>query len=195
MSGVGPRHCTEEGIQLPAVNADSAKLGTPGHRAWTSGQHKDPAGRENPLDGLGRGRQELGVEESSSSLSSSSEPPGLWLKPGNAPGYTALLPNSPVRPKGMSCCVGVLLRPGAGQGGRLEERVGLGLETAQTPLVARTPNSWLLLCLWGSLFYSTCCLDTQCRLPQKDSAILTALGGLCQGWAGPHLLRAGLGYP
>lgn len=83
LSGVGPRHCTEEGIQLPAADADSAELGTPGRRAWTSGQRKDPAGRENPLDGLGRERQELGVEESSSRLSSSSEPPGLRLKPGN----------------------------------------------------------------------------------------------------------------
>lgn len=117
LSGVGSRHCTEEGIQLPAADADFAELGTPGHRARTSGQRKDPAGRENPLDGLGRERQELGVEENSSRLSSSSEPPGLRLKPGKPPGYTALLPNSPVRPKGMSCCVGVLLRQVVGRGG------------------------------------------------------------------------------
>ena len=41
---------------------------------------------QNPLDGLGRGRQELGVEQRSSSrLSSSSEPPGLRVEPGTPP--------------------------------------------------------------------------------------------------------------
>lgn len=41
---------------------------------------------QNPLDRLGRGRQELGVEQRSSSrLSSSSEPPGLRVEPGTPP--------------------------------------------------------------------------------------------------------------
>jgi len=170
LSGVGPRHCTEEGIQLSSLCG----------RAPTSGQRKGPAGRENPLDGLGRGETGVGVEESSSRLSGGSEPPGLRLEPGSPPGYTALLPHSPVRPKGMGQCG----CPATLGGGRLEERVGLGLETARTPPVARTPKSWFLLCPWGSLFYPICCLDTECRLPQREGVVLTALGGPWQGWAG-----------
>lgn len=36
----------------------------------------------------------------------------------------------------------------------------------------------------GFLFYSICSLDTPCRLPQKEGAVLTALGGPWQRWAG-----------
>lgn len=83
---------------------------------------------QNPLDRLGRGRQEWGVEQRSSSrLSSSSEPPGLRVEPGT-PGCTALLPNSPVTPKDMGQC-------------GCPAMLGMGLKTARTPPVARTSKS------------------------------------------------------
>lgn len=46
--------------------------------------------------------------------------------------------------------VGVLLCQGGGWRVGLEERVGLGLEIAPTPEVARTPKSRFLLCSGGS---------------------------------------------
>lgn len=90
-------------------------------------------------------------ERSSSRLSSCSEPLDLWLEPGSPLDTRHCFQSSFVRPKGIGQC-GCPAVPGG-----LEERVGMGHETALTPPVARTPKPRLLLCSWGGpLFYSIC---------------------------------------
>lgn len=84
-------------------------------------------------------------ERSSSRLSSCSEPLDLWLEPGSPLDTWHCFQSSFVRPKGIGQC-GCPAVPGG-----LEERVGMGHETALTPSVARTPKPRLLLCSWGVL--------------------------------------------
>lgn len=127
----------------------------------------------------GGGRRELGVEESSSRLSGSSEPPGLRLEAGSPPGYTALLPNSrQAQGHGsvwVSCCTG---------GGGLRKEWAWALRLHGHLQWPGHPNPGSCFVPGGPSSIPSVCLDTECRLPQREGAVLTALGGPWQGWAG-----------